>query len=66
MLSKKFALCQKQAASLIYLTLLRMDFFEAAHRWVGGGGRRGGGKKAPLFLNLSHISYNNETWHSYT
>ena len=22
--------------------------------------------KAPSLLNLSHISYNDETWHSYT
>ena len=53
MLSKKFALCQKQAASLIYLTLLRMDFFEAAHRWVGGG--RGGGGEAKKHPFSCHI-----------
>ena len=30
------------------------------------GGWVGGGKKVPPFLNLLHISCNNETWHSYT
>ena len=30
--------------------------------WGGGGG---GGKKAPSPWNLSHISYKDETWHSY-
>ena len=33
-----------------------MGFFEDAHGWGGGGG-----KKA-----LSHISDHDETWHSYT
>ena len=32
---------------------------------VGGGGVEVG-KKAPLPKNLSHISYNDETSHSYT
>ena len=32
-----------------------MDFLGAGHGWGG----RGGG-------NPLHISYNNETWHSYT
>ena len=34
-----------------------MDLFEAAHGW---------GAKRPPPLNLSHISYKDETWHSYT
>ena len=38
------------------LTLFRMEFFGAAH--AGGG-------KAPPAKNLSDISYNNETWHTY-
>ena len=39
-----------------------MGFFGAAHGW-----RRGGAKKPPSPpLNLSHISYNDETWLSYT
>ena len=37
------------------LTLFRMGIFWAAHGW-------GRPKRAPL----SHISYNDETWHSYT
>ena len=44
----------------ISLTLFRMGFFGAAHGWWGGGGPNG-----PLAKNLSHISYNCETWHSY-
>ena len=44
------------------LTLFRMGSFGAAHGWRGEGGV----KKAPLPKNLSHISYNDETWHSYT
>ena len=43
----------------ISLTLFRMGFFGAAHGWWGGG------QKGPLAKNLSHISYNCETWHSY-
>ena len=43
------------------LTLFRMGFFGAADGWRGGGI-----KKAPPPKNLSHISYNDETWHSYT
>ena len=34
-----------------------MGIFEAAHGW--------GTKKAPP-KNLSHISYNDKTWYSYT
>ena len=41
------------------LTIFRMGFFGAAHGWVEGA------KKAPTAKNLSHISYNDETWHSY-
>ena len=44
------------------LTLFRMGIFGAAHR-SGGVGWGGGGLFAQ---NLSHISYNDETWHSYT
>ena len=40
------------------LTLFRMGFFEAAHGC--------GGQKGPSTYNLSHIPYNDETWHSYT
>ena len=36
-----------------------MGLFGAAHGWRGSG--RGGGCK-----NMSHISYIDETWHSYT
>ena len=39
------------------LTLFRMGIFGAAHRL--------GVKKAPPPYNLSHISYNDETWNSY-
>ena len=35
-------------------------------RIVGGGEGGGtGGKKAPPPLNLSHISYTDEIWHTY-
>ena len=46
------------------LTLFRMGLSRAAHRWEGGGG--GDGKKGSPRWNLSYISYNGETWHSYT
>ena len=46
----------------IALTLFRMGLFGAAH---GLTGRGGGAKRAPSPLNLSHISYNHETWHTY-
>ena len=36
-----------------------MDFFGAAHGWVVG-------QKSPPLRNLSHISYNDEIWQSYT
>ena len=36
-----------------------MGFFGAAHGW-------GGAKRPSPPLNLAHISYNDETWHSYT
>ena len=39
------------------LTLFRMGFFGAAHGWSS---------PPPPKKNLSHISYNDETWHSYT
>ena len=35
-------------------------------RGRGGGGSGFGGRKAPAPKNLSHMSYNDETWHSYT
>ena len=38
-----------------------MGIFGAAHEWGGGVGQKG-----PPSQNLSHISYNDETWHSYT
>ena len=39
------------------LTLFRMGFFGAVHGWgVGGGG---------VVVELSHISYSDETWHSW-
>ena len=41
-----------------YLTLFRMGLFGTAH------GCRD--QKGPHTYNLSHISCNNETWHSYT
>ena len=40
------------------LTLFRMGLFGAAHGC--------GDQKGPLSYNLSHISYNDETWHTYT
>ena len=42
------------------LTLFRMGFFGAAHRWEGG-------KKPPL-PTLKSVTYilNDETWHIYT
>ena len=36
-----------------------MGFFGAAHGW-------GVGFLAPPLQSLSHISYTDETWHSYT
>ena len=42
------------------LTQFSMGIFGAAHGW--GEGR----KKASLPQNLSHMSYNDENWHSYT
>ena len=45
----------------IPLTLFSMGFFGAAHGWGGAGVA----KKSPL-ENLSHITYNDETRHSYT
>ena len=33
---------------------------------MGAGGGVGGGQKSPTPLNVSHISHNDETWHSYT
>ena len=41
------------------LTLFRIGTYGDAHGW-------GGGQKSPLPYNLSQISYNDETWHSYT
>ena len=38
-----------------------MGFFGAAHGWGEWGGQKG-----PPPQNLSHISHNDETWHSYT
>ena len=35
-----------------------MGIFGAVHGW--------GGQKGPTPLDLSHISYNDEIWHSYT
>ena len=46
----------------LVLALFRMGIFGAADRWEGGRA----GKKVQLPYNLSHISYNNETCHSYT
>ena len=39
------------------LTLFRMGLFGVAQGW--------GWQKAPPFQNLSHISCNDETWHTY-
>ena len=39
-----------------------MDIFGTFHRWGGGGGWI---KKLSLPWNLPHMSYNDETWHSY-
>ena len=44
---------------LTFLTLFRMGLFGAAHKWGGGA------KRSPL-SKICHISYNDETWHSYT
>ena len=48
----------------LLLTLFRMGLFEAAHGWV----RETKSPPPPPHLskNLSHISDNDETWHSYT
>ena len=43
----------------VTLTLLRMDLFWAAQGW-------GGGKEVVTQKNLSYISCNDETWHSYS
>ena len=40
-----------------FFNSLQDGLFGGAHRWEGGGGAN---------LNLSHIAYNDETWHSYT
>ena len=40
--------------TISHLTLFRMGFSGAAHGW--------GGKAASTPYNLSHISYNDETW----
>ena len=47
-----------------FLTLFRMGFFRAAHRWGGG---RGGGAKKPSFSKTCY-TYPKimKTWHSYT
>ena len=37
-----------------------MSLFGAAQKWAEKG------QKGPPPLNLSHISYNDETWYSYT
>ena len=50
---KPFQLLSKKAA---ILTLFKTDLFGAAH---GQGGR------SPTAENLSDISHNNETWHTY-
>ena len=42
------------------LTLLRMAFLGAAQGWEGQKG------KNTYLPNTCHISYNDETWHSYT
>ena len=51
----------KQVIFKFALTLFRMGFFGAAHGMGGGGGQKG-----PPPKKLSHISCNDETWHSYT
>ena len=38
-----------------------MDIFGAAHGWWGEGGKKDSPPK-----NLSHVSYYDETWQSYT
>ena len=43
-----------------WLTLFRMGLFGVAHGW------RGWGQKGPPPSKLSHISYTDETLHSYT
>ena len=45
---------------LLVLILFRIGFFGAADGWGGKG------KKTPPPYTLPHISYNDETWHSYT
>ena len=45
---------------VFFVIPIQMDFFGAAHEWGGGE------TKIPPPKNLSHISYNDETWHSYT
>ena len=49
---------RRQNAQEINLTIFRMSFFWATHEWRGG-------QKGPTSQNLSHISYNDETWLSY-
>ena len=56
-LIKRFYIQHTQTILFSFLTLFRMDFFGAAHEWGG---------EAPRPQNLSHISYNDETCHSYT
>ena len=45
--------------TILVLTLFRMGFFGAAHKWGGGG------KKAPPALKPVTHACNYETWHSY-
>ena len=45
-----------------YVTLFEMGLLGAGHRWVGGGAK----SPPPPLYNLSHISYIDGTWHSYT
>ena len=55
-----------RTVSLIDFNPIKDEYFRAAHRRGGGGvGRRGGGEGPPP-KNLSHISHNDETWHSYS
>ena len=62
LVSVTFIITRLTEIDIAPLPLFRMCIFEAAHGMTGGEV----GRKIPPPYNLLHISYNGETWHSYT
>ena len=62
-----FVICVE---AIIYMFLYNLHdcTFDPIQDWLFWGCSRmgGGGQKSSPSQNLSHISYNDETWHSYT